>query len=158
MTNIDDFLYATADVAIWSTVETGLGITAAGFATLRPLLRTFFGGGSSAHDTPGMPSGGQWQRTGSENRKDAYGQGASRTFNEAYELKDGSGKPLGVTTVIDVESPPHKTDSRSLDDDSITGPDGWSGSDQDLTDKRKARRDDSAWNIKVAKSIVQTRT
>jgi hypothetical protein len=38
----DDFLFATTDVAIWSTVEPGLGIVAAGAATLRPLFRTFY--------------------------------------------------------------------------------------------------------------------
>lgn len=37
--NQADFLYATTDVAIWSGVETGLGITAACMATLRPLFR-----------------------------------------------------------------------------------------------------------------------
>lgn len=35
--NGDDFLWATADVALWSTVEPGIGITAASIATLRPL-------------------------------------------------------------------------------------------------------------------------
>lgn len=39
LSNKQDFLYATTDVAIWSGVETGLGITAACLATLRPLLR-----------------------------------------------------------------------------------------------------------------------
>ena len=34
-----DFLYATTDVAIWSTVEPGIGITASSIATLRPLVR-----------------------------------------------------------------------------------------------------------------------
>lgn len=34
-----DFLYSTTDVAIWSTVEPGIGITAACIATLRPLVR-----------------------------------------------------------------------------------------------------------------------
>ncbi|KAH7384567.1 hypothetical protein BKA66DRAFT_569817 [Pyrenochaeta sp. MPI-SDFR-AT-0127] len=34
-----DFLYATTDVAIWSTVEPGIGITAGSIATLRPLVR-----------------------------------------------------------------------------------------------------------------------
>lgn len=37
MLDADDFLFATADVAIWSTVEPGIGITAASIATLRPL-------------------------------------------------------------------------------------------------------------------------
>ena len=36
-----DFLYATTDVAIWSCSETGLGITAACCATLRPIWRMF---------------------------------------------------------------------------------------------------------------------
>jgi hypothetical protein len=34
-----DFLYATTDVATWSTVEPGTGITAGSIATLRPLVR-----------------------------------------------------------------------------------------------------------------------
>lgn len=39
LTNGPDFLYATTDVAIWSTVEPGVGITASSIATLRPLVR-----------------------------------------------------------------------------------------------------------------------
>ncbi|KAL4864052.1 hypothetical protein BDV12DRAFT_205952 [Aspergillus spectabilis] len=38
-----DFLYATVEIAIWSNIETGLGITAGSLATLRPLLRQWFG-------------------------------------------------------------------------------------------------------------------
>lgn len=34
-----DFLWATTDVAIWSTVEPGIGITAGSIACLRPLFR-----------------------------------------------------------------------------------------------------------------------
>ncbi|KAF2110656.1 hypothetical protein BDV96DRAFT_615180 [Lophiotrema nucula] len=40
LTNGPDFLWATTDVAIWSTVEPGIGITATSMATLRPLLQT----------------------------------------------------------------------------------------------------------------------
>lgn len=36
-------LTSNGDVAIWSTIEPGLGIIAAGGATLRPLLRSFYG-------------------------------------------------------------------------------------------------------------------
>ena len=36
-----DFLYSTTDVAIWSCSETGLAITAACCATLRPLIRNY---------------------------------------------------------------------------------------------------------------------
>ncbi|KAL4879980.1 hypothetical protein BJY04DRAFT_228878 [Aspergillus karnatakaensis] len=38
-----DFLYATVEIAIWSNIETGLGITAGSLATLRPLVRRWFG-------------------------------------------------------------------------------------------------------------------
>lgn len=35
----DDFLYDTAEVAIWSAVEQSLAITAGGLATLQPLVK-----------------------------------------------------------------------------------------------------------------------
>ncbi|TVY47169.1 hypothetical protein LOCC1_G002578 [Lachnellula occidentalis] len=38
----EDFLFNTIDIAIWSTVEPGLGIVAASAATLRPLFRNFY--------------------------------------------------------------------------------------------------------------------
>jgi hypothetical protein len=38
-----DFLYATTDVALWTTAELGIGISAASLATLRPLLRQIRG-------------------------------------------------------------------------------------------------------------------
>ncbi|TID16389.1 Kinesin heavy chain [Venturia nashicola] len=44
LTRTDDFLYATVDIAIWSTVEPGVGIAAACAATLRPLLQRLFRG------------------------------------------------------------------------------------------------------------------
>ena len=37
-----EFLWRTTDVAIWTTVEVGIGITAGSFATLRPLLQRLF--------------------------------------------------------------------------------------------------------------------
>lgn len=37
LTDGNDFLWSTTDVAIWSTVEPGIGIAAASIATLRPL-------------------------------------------------------------------------------------------------------------------------
>lgn len=68
MGDLDDFLYATVDVALWSCVETGLGITTMCLATLRPLLRkwlerTGFGytpnhhKGESSAPRPGVRSG-----------------------------------------------------------------------------------------------------
>ncbi|KAI7785787.1 integral membrane protein [Diaporthe eres] len=37
ITDSNDFLWSTTDIAIWSTVEPGIGIAAASIATLRPL-------------------------------------------------------------------------------------------------------------------------
>ncbi|KAH6869271.1 hypothetical protein B0T10DRAFT_418702 [Thelonectria olida] len=39
LTDAEDFLYGFADIAIWSTAENGLGLTALSMATLRPLIR-----------------------------------------------------------------------------------------------------------------------
>jgi hypothetical protein len=39
--NSPDFLWDTVDIAIWSTVEQGLAITAGSLATLRPLFQLF---------------------------------------------------------------------------------------------------------------------
>ncbi|KAH8432085.1 putative integral membrane protein [Aspergillus melleus] len=48
-----DFLYATVEIAIWSNIETGLGITAGSLATLRPLLRHWLGSRSDPdYSTP----------------------------------------------------------------------------------------------------------
>lgn len=52
-----DFLYDTVDIAVWSTVEPGIGITAGCIATLRPLLQLVLKG-------PGWRSrGGSAQRS-----------------------------------------------------------------------------------------------
>ncbi|PWY76111.1 hypothetical protein BO94DRAFT_568526 [Aspergillus sclerotioniger CBS 115572] len=48
-----DYLWATTPIAIWSNIETGLGIFAGSLATLRPLLRTF---NPSTNDSSGWPS------------------------------------------------------------------------------------------------------
>lgn len=39
LTDAEDFLYDFVDIAIWSVVENGLGLTASSLATLRPLVR-----------------------------------------------------------------------------------------------------------------------
>ncbi|KAL4931364.1 uncharacterized protein BDV17DRAFT_256685 [Aspergillus undulatus] len=52
-----DFLWATIEIAIWSNIEAGLGITAGSLATLRPLLRHWLGFSSAdASYTRGAPS------------------------------------------------------------------------------------------------------
>ncbi|KAK9771444.1 hypothetical protein AB5N19_03193 [Seiridium cardinale] len=152
LTDINDFLYSTSDVAIWSTVETGLGITAAGVATLRPLLKTLFGGGSSARGNG--TSARQWHRTGSEHPQ-TKGEGG------AFDMHDMTSKKFGVTTVIgdvDLEGQRAKGDAGSEASDSLRGLDDWNSSQSNLADKANEEpRGNNAWNITVKKSIVQTR-
>ncbi|OGE55324.1 hypothetical protein PENARI_c004G06645 [Penicillium arizonense] len=51
----DDFLYATFEIAVWSNIEAGLGITAGSLATLRPLLRMWTGSRSDPDYSSGFP-------------------------------------------------------------------------------------------------------
>ena len=151
----DDFLYSTSDVAIWSTVETGLAITAAGVATLRPLLRTFFGGGSSAPEYDNN-STRRWHRTGSAHHGEP-----------GFDLQHRSQKGMGVTTVIDHNKTPQdpdlesnsKADARSVASDPFQQEADWNSSDSNLASRGKApERADNPWNITVKKSIVQVRS
>ncbi|KAF7558008.1 hypothetical protein G7Z17_g330 [Cylindrodendrum hubeiense] len=162
LTDIDDFLYSTSDVAIWSTVETGIGISASGFATLRPLLRTFFGGSSAQGNGT---SARQWHRTDSDHPKGGYIRSRG-VDGEAFELHDNAGKRIGVTTVInhsktgeaDIEGQKYKGDNRSDGSDSVGGLEDWNNSQSNLAERgEEAQAGPGAWNITVKKSIVQTR-
>ncbi|KAH7323157.1 hypothetical protein B0I35DRAFT_499896 [Stachybotrys elegans] len=161
LTDIDDFLYSTVDVAIWSTVETGLGITASGVATLRPLLKMFFGGGSSA---PGHGSSARvWRRTGSGHRNAGYIRSGTNN-GETFDLHDQPGKNIGVTTTINhgderVKSTGHdskvKGDGASVGSESGPDVDDWNNSQSELAVEEP--HSSNGWNIMVHKTIVQTR-
>ncbi|KAI0138242.1 hypothetical protein BJ166DRAFT_490294 [Pestalotiopsis sp. NC0098] len=164
LTDINDFLYSTADVAIWSTVETGLGITAACVATLRPLLKTFFGGSSARGNGTSARAAG-WHRTGSDHHTKG---------GDAFDMHDVTNNKFGVTTVIDygkqgnngdLEGQKGKGDAGSEGSGSIQGNDDWNSSESNLADKAHDDRHGAhsqqgganPWNITVKKSIVQTR-
>ncbi|XMA16452.1 hypothetical protein WAI453_009243 [Rhynchosporium graminicola] len=96
LANEADFLYATTDVAIWSIVETGIGIFASACATLRPLFRDFFQrnrlmGGSS---TQGV---GAWPASGAHK----YMRSKSNGAGEEFGLRSDIGMHNGVTTTIE---------------------------------------------------------
>ncbi|KAF4980511.1 hypothetical protein FZEAL_3499 [Fusarium zealandicum] len=151
LTDIDDFLYSTSDVAIWSTVETGLGITASGIATLRPLLRTFFGGGSTAQGNGA--SARQWQRTGSDAPRGEYLRSRGVRDGEAFDLPDVD-KGMGVTTIIDhgeekSRKPKSSHESFSADD--------WNLSQSELGLRSQEPSAGQGWDIVVKKTVVQTR-
>lgn len=89
----DDFLFATTDVAVWSTIESGLGIIACGGATLRPLFKKFYGLTSSKNAT--APTGGR-SRMGYMRGNDDGGVLELRPKNN-QSMKNSS--QVGVTTI-----------------------------------------------------------
>ncbi|KAK8034865.1 hypothetical protein PG993_009860 [Apiospora rasikravindrae] len=174
LTDVGDFLYSTSDVAIWSTVETGIAITTAGLATLRPLFRSVFGLGSSA---PGAGTSARQQgylKTNSQSRMTNHTKKGSRsvggglgTRNEdldagAFDLyeRPAQSSKMGVTTVVNYgKEDPEKGifDKKSVASSSIHERDDWEGSSQaDLARQRLQQPERSAWNITVKKSIIQT--
>lgn len=86
--NEQDFLYATTDVAIWSCSETGLAITAACGAVLRPLFREILASSRNA-SSRAMSRGKNYSNTfGSEIEKRAP---AIRNSRRRDSLGDGTG-------------------------------------------------------------------
>jgi len=157
LANQEDFLYATTDVAIWSTVETGIGIAASSFATLRPLFRTFFlrsrlMGGSSTQG-PSSP----WPASGAHK----YVRSKSRGGTEEFGLRSDIGKTHGVTTTIeshnagDVEKNSgglsRKDSSRALN-----GHSRWANSETVLRLGDSGSEDGLDWESGIRKTTVST--
>ncbi|KAI0480048.1 hypothetical protein GGR56DRAFT_686974 [Xylariaceae sp. FL0804] len=153
LTDIDDFLYSTTDVAIWSTVETGLGITAAGVATLRPLLKAWFRGGSSAGNNTSV---GPYRKTDAKSRThevfDMHVRSATRQSHKSF----------GISTLIDHDVEGQRQfDERGADaseeaaDSFAEGLDG-SPSRHGSVERPDQPRRGRGWTVHVQKSIVQT--
>ncbi|RDW89487.1 hypothetical protein BP6252_01519 [Coleophoma cylindrospora] len=106
LTNTTDFLYGTTDVAIWSTVEPGIGLTAAAMATLRPLFRTFFsrsklfGGSLATTNQYGTSTNGFVGRKGYLRSGSGLDVGSRAAATLELGLRSDIGKGGGVTTVI----------------------------------------------------------
>jgi hypothetical protein len=98
LSEVNDFLYATVDVAIWSTCETGIGITVCSLATLRPLFKSFFnrsklfGSSSRKNTSAGFPD----PEGGYVKQKDTGGP----LSKHAVKLRNDLPFQAGVTTVI----------------------------------------------------------
>ncbi|KFZ17109.1 hypothetical protein V501_01900 [Pseudogymnoascus sp. VKM F-4519 (FW-2642)] len=138
LANVEDFLYATTDVAIWSTVETGIGIAASAAATLRPLFRTYFGTSRGA----GGSSSNNWPRSGYVRNNGMGGEG--------YGLRSDLGKRTGVTTVIEGDS-----DDRGGTSSKGTFGDGrWNDSNSKL--RGGVSDDESEWRDGIMKTTRTT--
>lgn len=96
----NDFLYSTTDVAIWSTVEPGIGITAAALATLRPLFRTFLSRSKLFGSSTRSPSeSNAWSSSKMANRGGYIRSGGVQIGTE-LGLRTDLAKGGGVTTTI----------------------------------------------------------
>lgn len=90
-----DFLWRTSDVAIWTTVEIGVGITAGCVATLKPLLKSCLQL-MGVHSSMGPDSGAPWSTT----KKSGPGiQAYSRHAQALDNLRPANDKSMTTTTV-----------------------------------------------------------
>ncbi|OBT76822.1 hypothetical protein VF21_04484 [Pseudogymnoascus sp. 05NY08] len=147
MADISDFLYSTMDVAIWSTVEVGIGIVASAAATLRPLFRVFFAGSRAVNGGSSALASNHWS-------KPAYIRG--KDGNEAFALRSDISKIGGVTTVIqgDVDIEGGKMRKESHDGNATRG--GWNNSDAQL--RGESSDDELAWRGGIMKTTGMTQT
>jgi hypothetical protein len=105
----DDFLFATTyhslypsetlltdhrDVAIWSTVEAGLGLVAAGGATLRPLFRSFYSLSSNRFSVthPYLPS--------NPHSRSKFHRSSPSSRQESIRLRNDIVNPRGTVTSV----------------------------------------------------------
>ncbi|ORY60919.1 uncharacterized protein BCR38DRAFT_49229 [Pseudomassariella vexata] len=116
-----DFLWSTTDVAIWSTIEQGLAITAGSLATLRPLIRLAYaklGYKTSRPSNYGLGGTGKplgSGHIGSRGPRDMYSlssvpKESEQGWNEQQHTDD---PPMGIRTFISTgkQSPSGRTDS-----------------------------------------------
>ncbi|EAA33496.1 hypothetical protein GE21DRAFT_5286 [Neurospora crassa] len=133
--NQADFLWATSDVAIWSTAETGIGLVASSLATLRPLLRLFLTKSQLGESTSGGLGTQQFGAT-----TNANGYIRSRTPKngaEEFGLRNDIGKGRGVTTVVEAGGSDGTKRSMSGSRESVgplTAANNWNTSETKLTD------------------------
>jgi hypothetical protein len=161
MTNEADFLYATSDVAIWSTCETGIGITASSLATLRPLIRQVFG---SKIFGAGSTSERLWTKSALNSKKGGYLRSQSRGGVEEFHLRDDVDKGNGVVTVVgsgadDMElahgSGRGKFNTNGKSESSRKLKDSESGLADDSSEEFHHERSNEGWEVEVRQTVAQ---
>jgi hypothetical protein len=91
MANAADFLYATTDVAIWSTVEIGIGLTTSAAATLRPIFKAVLGSSTNAS--------GKGSNMWAPSRDRPSGYIRSQGKGDGFMLRSDIGKGNTTTTI-----------------------------------------------------------
>lgn len=93
-----EFLYRTTDVAIWTTVEVGVGITAGCIATLKPLMKNFMDILGVQSTTDPSSKGLPWSKS-TKNRNHPSKHGYSRHGQPLDDLRPTNDKSMTITTV-----------------------------------------------------------
>ncbi|RDW80888.1 hypothetical protein BP5796_05586 [Coleophoma crateriformis] len=157
LNDIGDFLYTTSGVAIWSTVEMGIGITAAAAATLRPLLRKFFGVGTtasvasaqngSASRRPKPASAGYVRNRGNDNLDEFDLDIPTKRMGQATVVDYGEGRR-------DLERALYRQGNRSGTTVSIRTS---HGSQPEYANWPARQSGGPGWDVTVSKTVEQTR-
>ena len=158
MSNIPDFLWATTDVAIWSTVEGGIGITASAAATLRPLFRKFFQGsyGTGSYGNASGPWTGGYVRSGGRGMMGGNGEGGVRLRSDVGGKATGTVTTIRATEEDEVEMVGNQGVSRegSLGSQKGSKPSGFSAWQSDLEEGRSDSGDE--WKSGIVKTTRTT--
>ncbi|KAH8794944.1 hypothetical protein BGZ57DRAFT_329909 [Hyaloscypha finlandica] len=160
LSNQEDFLYATTDVALWSTSETGIGIAASSIATLRPLFRTFLSRSKLLGGSSSQGASNPWPASGNP----GYVRSRSKSDAEEFGLRSDIGKNRGVTTLVetglDGERGERKGVTRSSSGRSgsvaplTSTQHGWGDSESKLTEV--SSEDVQSWESGIRKTTVST--
>lgn len=132
MANVQDFLWATTDVAIWSTIEIGIGITASAAATLRPLFRMLLG---STQNASGLKSSQAWGTP-------RFRRGGEDGFVLRSDIGKGKG---GLSTTIR---------GGDRDNESLEEPGESRG--HDSVEKLRGDSSSDEWNVGIVKTTLTT--
>lgn len=148
MADLSDFLYSTMDVAIWSTVEVGIGIVASAAATLRPLFRAFFAGSmGTGRGTSASVLSSHWSKSG-------YIR--SKGTTEAFALRSDISKTGGVTTVIEGDADMERGQAKRGSHGGNVNAAGWNNSDAQL--RGNSSDGEPTWNGGIMKTTGMTQT
>ncbi|KAJ5396776.1 hypothetical protein N7509_004889 [Penicillium cosmopolitanum] len=95
--DLNDFLFSTVQIAYWSNLEIGLGITAGSLATLRPLLRHWFGSRADPSYSAGFPKQSYGRRTGGGL---SGAHGAALPLGSISQAEGGDLRPDKVSVMV----------------------------------------------------------
>ncbi|KAF2740798.1 hypothetical protein EJ04DRAFT_518570 [Polyplosphaeria fusca] len=130
LTHFEDFFWNATNIAIWSTVEPGVGIIAGCLATLRPLLRSFLSKArllqSEKHSSRGRSGTGssnrqRWSRSMHNMPTEVGPAPNTLSIDIAYRLKSTISKRDSTDDILAAANDPfldwQSTRSRSLEID-----------------------------------------